>query len=48
MSQRNSRDRKKKPNVALFYLKEALGVEQKVGENANNAGTNLNLCAILS
>ena len=40
--------RKKKPNVALFYLKEALTVEQKIGENANNAGTNLNLCAILS
>ena len=41
-------DRKEKPNVALYYLKNALQIEESDSnaEELNIAGTHLNLCAI--
>ena len=41
--------RKKQPNVALYYLKQALDIEVQQGkDNINLAGTHLNICAIYS
>jgi tetratricopeptide (TPR) repeat protein len=42
--------RKEKPNVALFYLKNALEIEinDPLTEELNLSGTHLNLCAIYS
>lgn len=42
--------RKNKPNVALFYLKNALEIEinNTLPEDFNLASTHLNLCAIYS
>lgn len=42
--------RKERPNVALFYLKNALDIEQSDAnmDDLNISGTHLNLCAIYS
>ncbi len=42
--------KKNKPNVALFYLMNALEIEKKDpnADATNIAGTHLNLCAIFS
>lgn len=42
--------KQEKPNVALFYLKSSLEIEQgdQKTEKLNLAGTHLNLCAIYS